>query len=184
MYCSKRCRQSAWRLRRRAGRLVATDRPIRVAYADPPYPGTAREVDHLELLERLTGGAFDGWALSTSHDGARLLWHRTPPGTRLCPWVKPHGASSRTYGLHNCWEALLVWGGRQERPGKRDWLCAHPARGEGMLPGRKPSAFCAWLFQCLGLRPGDDLVDLYPGTGIVSRAWANLSSLHPGDDSH
>jgi len=49
-------------------------RPLRLAYADPPYPGKAYlyrdhpdyggEVDHAELIERLA--AYDGWALSTS----------------------------------------------------------------------------------------------------------------------
>jgi predicted methyltransferase len=51
-----------------------------------------------------------------------------------------------------------------------------PARGEGTLPGRKPIAFCAWLFDLLGMRPGDILIDLFPGTGIVTRAWAEVSS--------
>ncbi len=50
-----------------------------------------------------------------------------------------------------------------------------PARGGGDLIGRKPLAFCAWLFEALGMLPGDELVDLFPGTGIVGRAWAELS---------
>jgi hypothetical protein len=41
--------------------------------------------------------------------------------------------------------------------------------------GRKPLAFCAFLFEQLGMLPGDELADLFPGTGIVSRAWAELS---------
>ncbi len=42
--------------------------------------------------------------------------------------------------------------------------------------GRKPVAFCAWLFDLLGMVPGDELVDLFPGTGAVTRAWRELSS--------
>jgi hypothetical protein len=42
--------------------------------------------------------------------------------------------------------------------------------------GRKPLAFCAWLFDLLGMRPGDELEDLFPGTGIVSKAWASLGA--------
>lgn len=60
-------------------------------------------------------------------------------------------------------------------------LRALPARGGGSLPGRKPLAFAAWLFECLGMRPGDELVDLYPGTGVIGRAWASLSSMHRGN---
>lgn len=41
--------------------------------------------------------------------------------------------------------------------------------------GRKPLAFCGFLFDVLGLAVGDELVDLFPGTGIVGRSWANLS---------
>jgi hypothetical protein len=93
----------------------------------------------------------------------------------VCAWLKPIGACTLTHGLHNCWEPLIVVGGRQRRPGVRDWTVAQPARGGGSLPGRKPIAFCAWLFDCLGMQLGDELVDLFPGTGIVS-AWSELSA--------
>ena len=153
-----------------------------MAYADPPYPGLARkyyqhestfagEVDHVALIAHLTSGAFDGWALSTSERALRDLLPLCPPEARLCPWVKPHGVSGETRGLHNAWEAVIVMPGRRLRPGRRDWLSAMPARGGGELMGRKPLAFCAALFDWLGLLPGDELVDLYPGTGAVSRAW-------------
>jgi hypothetical protein len=75
-YCSTRCRQAAHRAGIRRAELAATAAPLRLAYADPPYPGKsalyrghsdyAGEVDHEELLERLQG--YDGWALSTSAD--------------------------------------------------------------------------------------------------------------------
>jgi hypothetical protein len=59
----------------RRAELRATDRPLRLAYADPPYLGLARryygreasfagEVDHSELVSRLA--SYDGWALSCS----------------------------------------------------------------------------------------------------------------------
>lgn len=186
-FCGKRCRQSAFRLRRRRetfcspgpGRLV-------FAYADPPYPGTARkyyagesdfdgEVDHEALIASLGAGNYAGWALSTSARSLRDVLSLCPPTVRVCAWVKPIGASPRTFGLHNCWEPLIVSGGRKRRPGVRDFLIAQPARGGGTLLGRKPIAFCAWLFDCLGMRPGDELVDIFLGTGIVARSWAELS---------
>jgi hypothetical protein len=74
------------------------------------------------------------------------------------------------------WEPLIVVRGRRRHPGFRDWLFAQPARFGGELMGRKPLAFCAFLFEQLGLLPGDTFEDLYPGTGIVSRAWRELSS--------
>ena len=70
--CSVRCRQARHRFLRAVGRAaVAGGRALRLAYADPPYPGNARlyqghpdyagEVDHAALIRRL--GPYDGWAL-------------------------------------------------------------------------------------------------------------------------
>ena len=185
-FCSKVCRQTAWRLRKRSAQVERSGQSLRMAYADPPYPGLSRkyyrheptyrgEVDHRQLLSLLQG--YDGWALSTSAKALREILPLCPPETRVCAWVKPIGVCSRSFGLHNAWEPLLVWGGRQLPPGRRDWLRAMPARGGGELPGRKPIAFCAFLFGCLGLAPGDRLDDLFPGTAVVSKAWAELSRL-------
>ncbi len=153
---------------------------MRFAYADPPYPGMAwrcyrgEEVDHVELVARLV--TYDGWALSTSARALSYVLPLCPSDARVCAWVKPIGASSRTYGLHNTWEPVIVGPGRQLRPGTRDWLSAQPARLEGTLIGRKPTSFCAWLFELMGMLPGDSLDDLFPGTGIVARSWRVASS--------
>lgn len=189
-FCSRKCRQTAWRLRRRRATAVAHASRLRFGYADPPYPGTARkyygndpnyagEVDHGELIASLEASGYDGWALSTSQKALRAVLALCPPEAHVCPWVKPHGASPRSHGLHNCWEPLIVVGGRQRPPGKRDWLSALPARGGGTLPGRKPVAFCAFLFDCLGMVAGDELDDLFPGSGIITRAWQEVSRSTP-----
>lgn len=196
-YCGRRCRQAAFRLRRRRDPSF-TDRSatpaappgLCFAYADPPYPGTAAryyrheptyagEVDHATLVASLTAGGYAGWALSTSSRALRDVLPLCPANARVCAWVKPIGISGAAYRPPSTWEALIVVGGRSRRPGVRDWLRAQPARSWGSLMGRKPLAFCAWLFDCLGMVPGDHLVDLFPGTGAVSRAWAELSSRSP-----
>jgi len=180
------------------------------AIADPPYIGLARryyrdqpdyvgEVDHGELVSLLErrrtadtgivecpGGPerrLQGWALACSEASLRYLLPLVPPHptTRVCAWVKPGAVPAATYGPHGAWEAVLVVGGRRRRPGVRNWLRAYPARGGGTLMGRKPLAWCAWVFRLLGMVPGDLLEDLFPGTGIVSRAWAELSSGAPDD---
>lgn len=218
-FCTKRCRQTAYRVRKRAGMVgvarargdaaaIVSSSPMRFAYADPPYPGRARkfyagedsyggEVDHQALIATLEerrlwldrpgtiladapgAGPFPlhGWALSTSMDALRALLPLCPASAHVCPWVKPIGASTKTRGRHNTWEPLIVVGGRLAPPGRRDWLLAQPARHHGELVGRKPVAFCTFLFDMLGMRPGDELEDLFPGTGIVSRAWAELSEV-------
>ncbi|HET7031118.1 MAG TPA: hypothetical protein VFI34_11450, partial [Candidatus Limnocylindrales bacterium] len=45
----------------------------------------------------------------------------------------------------------------------------------GAVIGMKPPAFCTWMFALLGARPGDELDDLYPGSGIVGRTWRDWS---------
>ena len=195
-FCQRKCRQAAFRLRR-VSRLEQghSEGPLVFSYADPPYPGLAAryysdqdsyagEVDHPRLIAELEaqrqGGEIAGWALSTSKKACRWLLPLCPEEAELCVWVKPIGACPATRGPHNCWEALIVVCGRRRQPGTRDWLAAQPARGGGELMGRKPIAFCAWLFELLGMEPGDELRDLFPGTGVVGTAWRELSS--PGGD--
>jgi hypothetical protein len=182
IYCSKKCRQTAWRFRRQVASDAAALEPKRLAYADPPYPGMAwmyrdqdsfaGEVDHVELVAWLQ--TFDGWALSTSADALRFVLPLCPAGARVAPWVKPHGVPPTTRGAHNCWEPIIYKPARGLRPGFRDWLRAMPARGGGTLVGRKPIKFCAFMLRLIGAAPIDTLVDRYPGTGVVGRAFAEL----------
>lgn len=195
-FCTKRCRQTAFRLRCRSevvprARIAGVIRFGRFVYADPPYPGLAAryyknepsfagEVDHRALLGRLEqrrlAGEIIGWALSTSAAALKSILLLCPDEVRVHPWVKLGGAPPATLGAHNVWEPLLVVGARRIQPGVPDALRAHPARHGGELPGRKPLAFCAFLFDMLGMVPGDELEDLFPGTGIVSSSWRELSA--------
>jgi len=180
-WCSKRCRQTAWRCRKVSLLERSDSEPLRLAYADPPFIERAgyypekTEVDHVALLSHLQ--QFDGWALSAgAHiESLRCIVPLLPNGARVCPWVKPIGVSPQTRGPHNAWEVLIVKPARWKRPGKRDWLRAMPARGgDSRLIGRKPLAFCAWLFELLGAEPHDSFRDFFPGSGNVSRAWNEL----------
>lgn len=36
------------------------------------------------------------------------------------------------------------------------------------LVGAKPPAFCEWILDLLGWEPGDQLDDLFPGTGVMA----------------
>lgn len=184
-FCCKRCRQSAFRARVDRLEVQRCQTPLLIAYADPPFPATSRkyykgrsdyrgEVDHAELVASLVD-RYDGWAVSTSASALRLVIPHCPPAARICAWVKPIGVSSKTFGLHNTWEPLIVMPARKLRPGIPDWLRAQPARKGGTLMGRKPLAFCRWLFNVLGMLPDDELHDLFPGTGIVKRAWREVS---------
>jgi hypothetical protein len=187
-FCSKRCRQANWRFRsevRHGG--TTTSAPIRLAYADPPYPGKsglyrghpdyAGEVETGPLLSRLQ--VYDGWALSTSARALPGVLALCPPGVRVAAWFRgSRGGTGRW--PRNAWEPVVFAGGRRQtsrRPG--DDALIHRARPRttdpGWVIGAKPAAFCSWLFGLLGALPGDSLADLFPGSGGVSRAWAIFS---------
>lgn len=169
---------------------------MRFAYSDPPYIGCAKryykdhpdyagEVDHKQLLDRLYHEFPDGWALSSHVKG---LWDLIPIipkdwKCRIAAWVKPYAGSR--FGLTigkplYAWESVIWRGGRKLPKSKiiRDFLicnnlCAQVGRkaSSGNFYGAKPDEFCYWIFELLNMQPGDELVDLFPGTGRVTRAW-------------
>lgn len=159
-------------------------RPLRIAYADPPYPGCARlyighpdyagEVDHEQLLHTLAG--YDGWCLHTSSVALPLVAAALgeAPGVRIMAWVKPFAAFKRNVSVAYAWEPVLVKAARKpvvkEGMTYRDWIAESITLKRG-LTGAKPERVCHWLFEVMGCEPEDDLDDLFPGTGAVTRAW-------------
>lgn len=158
---------------------------MRFAYADPPYPGKAhlypegREVDHRALVRRLCRDYPDGWALSTSAEALRMVLQLCPADVRVAAWVKSPRRARSARAL-NAWEPVILWRGRLlDTDAAQDLLDVCVARGRhraypGALVGMKPPEFAEWTFRQLGARPGDELVDLFPGSGAVSRAWARF----------
>lgn len=230
--CSTRCRQARARFVQGVGTPppAAGGPPLRLAYADPPYPGLsgyyaahpdyAGEVDHAELINRLAS-TYDGWALSTSSAALRDLLPLCPPGVRVAAWHRGE-RPARSLGPLSAWEPVIYAGGRLAittratvahdtsaiaarhvsrppttsvapagatsrgstddtsgvrlrrldslvyRPGVR---LTDPAR----VIGAKPPQFARWMFDLLGAAPGDQLDDLYPGSGGILRAWELFS---------
>jgi hypothetical protein len=149
------------------------------AYADPPYPGCGhrypekKEVDHVELIYKLEAEYPDGWALSTSSTALHYVLGLCPANVRIGAWVKPFAVFKPGVNPAYAWEPVIWTGGRKrtrKEPTVRDWVSANITLRRGMV-GVKPDAFCIWLFQLVGLEPDDTLVDLFPGSGAVSRAW-------------
>lgn len=164
---------------------------MRIAYADPPYPGEsymyaghpdyAGEVDHAELIARLVAEFPDGWALSTKSSALRDLLPLCPARDRVMAWVKPFASFKPGINPGYCWEPVIVFGGRKrtrEQKTVRDWVAVNIALRKG-LPGVKPYEVCAWLFDVLGMCPDDELADLFPGSGAVSEAWETWKSGGP-----
>jgi hypothetical protein len=166
---------------------------------EPTYSG---EVDIPSLLIRLA--SYDGWALSTSAKAlpevltACIHLHLN---VRVAAWLhraRPH----KTARILNGWEPVIFSGGRtlafHGRPPDPnraagdaiplqviDALSGPNPKQRPTLPtsclGMKPPAFCRWIFLLLGALPGDTLIDVFPGSGIVTRAWLDYTGQEAPD---
>lgn len=154
---------------------------MKFAYADPPYIGQAKkryshdpkcaEVDHEKLIEELD--AYDAWALSLSTPTLKQILGYCPDDVRVGAWVKPFCAFKPNVNPAYAWEPVIYRGARKrgrKEPTVRDWVSANITLKKGLC-GVKPSSFNMWLFQLLGAQPDDEFVDLFPGSGGVSRDW-------------
>lgn len=162
---------------------------MRFAYADPPYLGVAQKrypehpeswvydtlEGHRQLIDRLVSEYPDGWAYSLSAKSLYELLPLCPPDVRVMAWVKPFTTYFPNVNPAWTWEPVIVSGGRKrgrDVPTVRDYVVANApvVKGKGFT-GRKPEAFIVWLFAVLGMKPDDDLDDLFPGSGIVGRTF-------------
>ena len=212
--CSQSCRQARHRARIPRCTLPAGETPLSFAYADPPYPGKAHyyradpafagEVDIPDLLSRLA--TYDGWALSTSAAAlpdVLAASREAGAAIRVAAWfrrARPHA----TARVLNAWEPVVFAGGRKSVAPDRsdasrlaagkvplqvlDALVGVTSRRRPTLPGNclgmKPPRFCEWVFKLLGGLPGDRLDDLFPGSGIVARAWRDYTGSMPARSPH
>lgn len=167
---------------------------MRLGYADPPYFGCGKlyaeshpdALDwdnpdtHVRLVERLQSD-FDGWVLhSSATPEAMALYAPLVMGTgaRWCSWRKGFAAFKRNVPVAYAWEPVIIKAARKPVVSKRlvmrDWIdtdIQHSIALKRGLTGAKPEAVCHWAFELLGARPEDELIDLFPGTGAVGRAW-------------
>lgn len=164
---------------------------MKIAYADPPYIGCAHlyadhpdfagEVDHAELIARLERD-YDGWILhaaATAESMAVLApLVKECPGARWMSWVKGFAAFKANVSVAYAWEPVIVKAARKPVVSKRlvnrdfteEWINSSIALKKG-LTGAKPEKVCHWAFEMVGAHPDDELCDLYPGTGAVTKAW-------------
>lgn len=156
----------------------------RIAYADPPYPGQAKsryngtDVNHRLLVAHLQ--EFDAWALSTSAAALLDIWSLAPDA-RCAAWLKtwaPNGWSRVRWS----WEPVLfVTDHKGLLPGESskiwDGLVCAPmcavgswSEVEGKGGGSKPPDFVEWVLGLLDYQPGDEVADIFPGSGAFARA--------------
>lgn len=162
---------------------------MKIGYADPPYPGCAHlykdhpdyggEVDHRALIERLCSD-FDGWVLHSSSTAMREIVPLLPDGVRVMAWVKGFAAFKRNVPVAYAWEPVYVKTARKPVVSKRltlrDWIECPITMRRG-LTGAKPEKVCHWAFEVVAARPDDELIDLFPGTGAVSKAWRSWQGM-------
>ena len=158
----------------------------RAAFADPPYPGNSRlyrkhkdyagEVDHAELIARLVAD-YDGWVLCTSVKALKQVLALCPDDVIIASWFKPISPPLGDHRRYN-WEPVILSPVRRYGPGyvPMATIASPPQftfrdKPESHVIGEKPEAFCHWVFAAAGLMAGDEMVDLFPGSGAVGRAW-------------
>lgn len=160
---------------------------MKFAYADPPYLGLAAkfyghlhpeaaEYDKLEthqkLIDRLCAEYSDGWAMSLHSPGLRAILPMCPAEARVMSWVKPFATFKPGVGVAYAWEPVIVMGGRRrtrEQRTVRDWHAENITLRKGFT-GAKPAGVIWWLLEVLGAEKGDQIDDLFPGSGAVGVA--------------
>lgn len=159
---------------------------MRFAYADPPYLGLAEKFygdrhpeaaaydrieTHAALIAQLCAD-FDGWAMSLHTPSLRAILPLCPEDTRVGAWVKPFASFKPGVNPAYAWEPILfraIEGRDRSEMTVRDWVSCPITLRRGLV-GAKPEAVCFWLFELLGMKQDDDLADLFPGSGAVTRA--------------
>lgn len=151
------------------------------------------EVHHGRLIHRLKTEYPDGWALSchTPSLGIILSLCETlglslyKGDIRVMAWVKTFGAYKKNVRVAYVWEPVIVCPPRRLEGAAvtRDFSYSNEQDDEQLpvltesitmrkgLSGAKPERFAYWLFNVLGLRPCDQLDDLFPGTAAVGDAF-------------
>lgn len=159
-----RTKQGASGRARGRGELDAEYHPDAAKWDDP--------IEHLKLMWRLER-EYDAWAIAAS---GKTIGHLLPDAyqleARMAVWhvtnAIPDGARVRS-----AWEAVIYRVPASRKAvgtGHRvpDVLsAAHPRSG---FVGAKPDAWTRWVLDLLGFQPGDEVEDVFPGSGAVERA--------------
>lgn len=167
---------------------------MRIAYADPPYLGCCSLYEHFHpdgrcwdeiethamLIEKLQREFPDGWAMSASSPSLRSILPLCPVDVRVAAWVKSFCAFKRGVRPAYAWEPVIFRGGRNpssghrhdppEKNGKQNTpkdFIVEPITLKKGLTGAKPERVCRWVLELLNAQTGDEVIDLFPGTGIM-----------------
>lgn len=127
----------------------------------------------LHLLE-----SFDGFVIATSLDGIKA-YGDLPPEMKICIWQRPN-ANPGAHRVRTTCEAVLLYppaGRRSNRGGVGmvpDFLSAPVPRGG--FTGKKPSEWVDWVLALMTWQEGDEVQDLFAGSGSVTDRIKELQS--------
>jgi hypothetical protein len=109
---------------------------------------------------------------------------------RVGIWCKSFCAFKK--GVRPCyaWEPVIFWGGRNPSAGyphpppvkngkqttPKDFIIEPITLKKGLV-GAKPEKVCRWILDFLNFQPGDELVDLFPGTGVMGRVANEITKV-------
>jgi len=162
---------------------------VRLAYVDPPYYGMAEKFyghlhpeaarydsldAHAELIDRIAAD-YDGWAFSMTSTNLRDLLPLFPTDARVAAWVKPFASFKLGVNPTYTWEPVVFRPAPRKhdttKPTVRDYIAAPITLKKGLV-GAKPEPFCRWVMDLMRWQPGDQVDDVFPGTGVFGRVVA------------
>jgi hypothetical protein len=167
---------------------------MRAAFLDPPYLGcgeryygclheSASDCDSIEWHADLIGkthAEYDGWAYCLSSVSMQKILPLCPDCVRVAAWVKPWAVFRPNVNPAYCWEPVIFHTTAQrtrQEDTVRDWCAENITMKKGLV-GAKPPGFCRWVIDLLGLRRGDELVDVFPGTGVMGDVWDSFNGVY------
>jgi hypothetical protein len=130
---------------------------------------------HRQLVRDLETN-FDGWAIAMSVHSLstylEVIETESENGIRVCVWHKTNSIPSGSR-IMNYWEPVLVRvpkerKGRTKGPICKDIISANAPRVG--FSGSKPPEWTHWVLDLLGYCDGDEVVDLFHGSGAVADA--------------
>jgi len=135
---------------------------------------------HIEMVRQLERD-YDGWAIAmTVHSLSTYLSvieTDSRNGIRVMAWIKTKAVPSGSR-IATSWEPVIVKVPAERRghgTGKsiKDHLIANPD-GIGFV-GAKPAAWTEWVLNAMGYQEGDEVTDLFAGSGSVANAVADMA---------
>jgi hypothetical protein len=170
-FCSRLCRQAAWRLRTGRGAPIKV---VRTAEGKPSLRFALLDVVRSArlpptLIDDLKG--LHGWAIAAAPGAVPkifgLFGRLSVPPPRLF-----------VFSFGTTWQGLIVASPRPPLGGIPDVFRVGSRPGETpptLRRGqRRPLAFGAWVVGLLGMQRGDHLVSRHGSDGVIERAWLEL----------